>query len=56
MLRLGRGGMDYSRNRGSRYLQQENFQGVMEAEIRLQEVGSEWTEATGKTTFWKKNV
>lgn len=54
LLGLGRGGMDYSRNRGSRYLQQENFQGVMEAEIRLQEVGSEWTEATGKTTFWKK--
>ena len=54
LLSLGRGGMDYSRNRGSRYLQQENVQGVMEAEIRLQEVGSEWTEATGKTTFWKK--
>jgi len=26
----------------------------MEAEVRLQEVGSEWTEDKGKTTFWKK--
>ena len=26
----------------------------METEVRLQEVGSEWTEDTGKTTFWKK--
>lgn len=26
----------------------------MEAEVRLQEVGSEWTEDTGKTAFWKK--